>query len=66
MNSQPEKFKIHVENALKYVLDKEPEHRVIFLKSWNEWAEGNYIEPDLRYGKKYIEVLNECLNKENK
>ena len=66
VNSQPEKFKIHVENALKYVLDKEPEHRVIFLKSWNVWAEGNYIEPDLRYGKKYIEVLNECLNKENK
>lgn len=27
------------------------------LKSWNEWGEGNYMEPDLKYGKKYILAL---------
>ena len=31
------------------------------LKSWNEWAEGNYLEPDLRNGRKYLEALREAL-----
>ncbi|MBQ4014341.1 MAG: glycoside hydrolase family 99-like domain-containing protein, partial [Treponema sp.] len=33
-----------------------------FLKSWNEWAEGNYIEPDLKYGKAYITALKNAID----
>lgn len=29
--------------------------KFIFIKSWNEWGEGNYMEPDTRFGKAYIE-----------
>jgi hypothetical protein len=29
----------------------------IIIKSWNEWAEGNYIEPDSRYGRGWLEVI---------
>ena len=36
---------------------KAPEHRVILLKSWNEWAEGNYVEPDLKWGRGYLEAI---------
>ncbi|WP_022932665.1 glycoside hydrolase family 99-like domain-containing protein [Treponema bryantii] len=35
----------------------------IFIKSWNEWAEGNYIEPDLKYGKEYINALKDIIKK---
>ena len=41
--------------------DKPAEHRVVFLKSWNEWAEGNYMEPDLRFGRGYLEALQTAL-----
>lgn len=34
---------------------------LLFIKSWNEWAEENYLEPDLKFGKGYLEVLRqEC------
>jgi hypothetical protein len=56
-NSSPETFKIHVKKVLNAVKDKPSEKRIIFLKSWNEWAEGNYMEPDLKYGNQYLEAL---------
>ena len=31
------------------------------MKSWNEWAEGNYIEPDLEHGHGYLEALADAL-----
>lgn len=59
--STPKLFKKHVEEALEKIKNKQPEHRVIFLKSWNEWAEGNYMEPDLKYGHGYLDALREVI-----
>jgi lipopolysaccharide biosynthesis protein len=56
-NSTPELFKIHLRATLSQVAHKPYEHRLVFIKSWNEWAEGNHLEPDLRFGKSYLRVL---------
>ena len=61
-NYNPIYFKEQVKLALDLVKDKEPQHKLIFLMSWNEWGEGNYMEPDLEYGHGYINALNEALN----
>ena len=60
LNESPEFFRLHVEDALKTVQHKR--NKLIFLKSWNEWGEGNYMEPDLTFGKGYINALHEALN----
>lgn len=61
-NATPQAFRKHVYTVLDIVKNKPEEKRFIFLKSWNEWGEGNYMEPDLRYGKGYIEELAKVLN----
>ena len=61
INSTPEKFGETIEIALGLVKHKEEEHKILFLKSWNEWAEGNYVEPDLKFGTGFLDVLREKL-----
>ena len=61
-NSTPELFSEHVTSVLDVVRDKPEEYRLVFLKSWNEWGEGNYMEPDLKFGKKYISSLAKIIN----
>lgn len=61
--STPELFKQHVEQALSLIANKQEEHKILFLRSWNEWAEGNYMEPDLKFGHGYIDALREALEK---
>ena len=60
-NATPEWFGKHIDEGLAVVQNKSMERKVVFLKSWNEWGEGNYVEPDLRYGKQHIEVLHSKL-----
>lgn len=56
-DSTPEKFAQAAYEAVSLVDKKSPEHRIVFLDSWNEWGEGAYMEPDLKYGSKYLEAL---------
>ncbi|WP_444118133.1 glycoside hydrolase family 99-like domain-containing protein, partial [Alistipes putredinis] len=54
----PELFAKHLKEAVKIVSErKSDEHKIIFLRSWNEWAEGNYVEPDLKYGHGFLEAI---------
>lgn len=56
-DSDPKYFKKHIDKVFSIV--KKKDNKIVFLKSWNEWAEGNYMEPDLKYGKGYINALKE-------
>jgi len=58
-NSSPELFRMHLREAIARVGHKDPEKRIIFIKSWNEWAEGNYLEPDLKFGRAYLDVIKD-------
>lgn len=60
-NSTPELFGKHVDQVLNIV--KKKKNQIVFLKSWNEWGEGNYMEPDLKFGKGYINILRSKLEK---
>ena len=56
----PEQFYQHCKEVFTLMQGKK--NRVAFLKSWNEWGEGNYMEPCLRYGHGYIQALRRALD----
>jgi len=60
--STPELYREHLEEAVGLVAELPADERVIFVKSWNEWAETNYLEPDLRWGHRYLEETRKAVN----
>ena len=61
LKATPDAFRQHIADALDVVSGKQPEHKILFLRSWNEWAEGNYVEPDLRFGHGVLDALRETI-----
>jgi hypothetical protein len=49
-------FSYSVERVLE--ISKKKNNKLVFLKSWNEWGEGNFIEPDQENGKELLETIS--------
>ncbi|MDR2886856.1 MAG: glycoside hydrolase family 99-like domain-containing protein [Bacteroidales bacterium] len=63
--STPALFKKHLANAVETVKNKPDQQKIILLRAWNEWAEGNYVEPDQKYGRQYLDAIREVLLENN-
>ena len=58
-NSSPEAFGYYLRKQME--LSKQEGKEYLFINAWNEWGEGNYLEPDTKYGFHYLEqVKKEC------
>ncbi len=60
-NATPALFGELLRKAVDIVADRPPERRLVFVKAWNEWAEGNYVEPDARHGHAYLDAMRDVL-----
>lgn len=59
VNSTPDLFRAQLQRAIAQVSDRPEDKRIVFIKSWNEWAEGNFLEPDEIFGNAYLEVCRD-------
>jgi hypothetical protein len=60
-DSTPALFERYLTKAVERVRHRPAQHRIVFLKAWNEWAEGNYVEPDSIHGNGYLEVIRKVI-----
>ena len=63
LDEGPTAFGRHLADAITKVATRPPEHQLLFIKSWNEWAEGNYLEPDAEHGRGYLEALRDLVHR---
>jgi len=60
-NSTPELFGRHLETLVRSISHRSFDQRLLIIKSWNEWAEGNYLEPDQQFGSDYLKACRAAL-----
>ena len=59
-NGTPDRFAERLSAMIRVVADRPFEDRLVFINAWNEWAEGNYLEPDLKWGHGYLEAVGKA------
>jgi hypothetical protein len=57
VGSSPERFERQVASAVDMARRAPEAEQMILIKSWNEWAEGNYLEPDQEFGLGWLEAV---------
>lgn len=57
----PEAFGQAMDRAIEGCRQRQAQDNFLFIKSWNEWAEGNHLEPSREFGRGYLEVLRRKL-----
>lgn len=63
VGSTPEKYEAWLSKAAAIATrrSKTDDERIVFINAWNEWAEGNHLEPDLKWGTAYLEATLRAL-----
>jgi lipopolysaccharide biosynthesis protein len=59
--STPELYRAWLETAVARFTPPSQDENLIFINAWNEWAEGNHLEPCERWGHAYLEATRDVL-----
>ena len=60
--SNPYTFRRWLASAASAVSHREPEHRIVFINAWNEWAESAVLEPTHRHGYTYLLAVRDIVH----
>ena len=62
-NSTPNEYGKWLRFILDHFTPYSTEENFIFINAWNEWAEGNHLEPDQKWGLNYLEETKKQMSK---
>ncbi|MEZ0174974.1 MAG: glycoside hydrolase family 99-like domain-containing protein [Candidatus Reddybacter sp.] len=61
-DSSPKKYKAWLTKAVQKAASQPcKDERIVFINAWNEWAEGNHLEPDLKWNNDYLLATRHAL-----
>ena len=62
MNAKPANYERWLKGAVDWTrVRRSGDEQLVFINAWNEWAEGCHLEPDLRYGRAFLEATRRAL-----
>jgi GT2 family glycosyltransferase len=62
LGATPEAYRDWLERAVQYTRQMYfGDERLVFINAWNEWGEGNYLEPDARFGSAFLDATRRVL-----
>jgi lipopolysaccharide biosynthesis protein len=56
LNSTPALYEKWLRSTLQKLSQRSVDEKIVFINAWNEWGEGNHLEPDLIMGRGYLEA----------
>jgi lipopolysaccharide biosynthesis protein len=62
--STPEEYGKWLKHIVHTFQPYSEEENFIFINAWNEWGEGNHLEPCQKWGTSYLEITRKVLNPE--
>ena len=64
INKNPETFKAYLKKDKEAIIaqNRPFEENFVFINAWNEWAEGNYLEPSISEGRTYLQAVKEVFH----
>lgn len=62
MGANKNDFKDSLYWAKQIVKNYPEEEQLVFINAWNEWAEGNHLEPDIANGLQFLEAVKDVFN----
>jgi hypothetical protein len=60
-NNSPTSFATLLSKAKKYADEHPDQPKLITINAWNEWVEGSYLLPDMKYGFGYLEAVRDVM-----
>ena len=61
-NKSPESFAAFLSKAKQFADHRPDQPRLITIFAWNEWIEGSYLLPDMKYGFSYLEAVKDVMD----
>ena len=62
-NSTPQLYGKWLNNTITKFEPYSKDENLIFIHAWNEWAEGNHLEPDIKWGRQYLEMTKKVIER---
>ncbi|GGD69307.1 glycoside hydrolase family 99-like domain-containing protein [Caballeronia grimmiae] len=64
LGASPEAYEAWLDRALSYT-DRFAcgDERIVFVNAWNEWGEGNHLEPDMRYKHAFLDATRRAISR---